>query len=112
MSRAVFLAVVVLLMANNSCTTTRDGSQPIAGVGDYNLSHVEIASLTRNANAGDSDSALRLYRYFEFVALDRPQALQWLERSASLENPEAQRTLGRFYIDDPQSAIVRKPSNG
>jgi TPR repeat protein len=79
----------------------KDDGKPTVGASSFDLEAVEERDLVAKANNHDHEASLRLYRFYDFVKLDRASAIKWLKKSAEDGNPQGQYILGKTYLDDP-----------
>ena len=73
---------------------------PMPGKGRISMS-IDIASMTKDANAGDLEVQLQLAEMYETgfgVPIDRGQAAYWYRKAAEQGSARAQSTLGQIYI--------------
>ena len=95
----LFFTVFSVIMSG--CAMNSAEEQPTTGALSFDLTSAEVSDLTEKAQSGDSAASLRLYRFYDFVKLDRDSALRWLRKSAQDGNPQGQYILGKTYMDDP-----------
>ena len=71
---------------------------PVSTGSTYNLDPQEIHKIQERAENGEIDSILRLYRYFEFVALDEQSSTAWLIKAAKAGHAVSQFNLAHYYL--------------
>lgn len=67
--------------------------QPTSTVTTFSLKDEQKVELEINADAGNAESAFRLYLYFAFAVRDDRKSEEWLLRSAEMDHSTAQYTL-------------------
>lgn len=102
------LSLLILAISCLSCVMSNRDDQPVTGASSFDLEPREERALIARSNGGDNEASLRLYRYYDFVKLDRPTALKWLMKSAKDENPQSQYILAKFLLDDPKLRNVKQ----
>jgi len=101
MKKPGLIIVVIVTIITTSCTMSSSDNTPMPGVNSLNICEADLVSLIEKAKDGDSGASLRIYRFYDFVKLDRIKAIFWLKKSAEDGNPQAQFILGKIYRDDP-----------
>ncbi len=94
------LLFVIAFLALAGCLMNHNDEQPTTGALSFYLSDSELSNLKDKARCGDSAASLRLYRFYDFVELDRSLALQWLKKAAQDGSPQGQYILGKTYLND------------
>jgi len=95
-----YAAVVAALLSGCESTGMTPKQRPLAGVSAFDLSKDQELGLITDASAGNAEAAFRLYKYYDFVVLNKPKALVWLTRAAELEHPQAQYVLAKLLTQD------------
>ena len=75
----------------------------VSGAIDFNLSNEEINKYKILASSGNTEAANRLFRYYNIVALNYPEAIKWLTVAAENGDPLSQYNLGNLYSVPPLS---------
>ena len=86
---------LVSLSALGGCVTDR----PLAGNGSLDRSPAELATLEKEAAAGNGEAAYIIAQYYGFVALDDVLERRWLERAAALHWRPAVASLGNALVE-------------
>jgi hypothetical protein len=77
--------------------------------GVMDLKHItagDIPGLEREALAGDGAVALRLANYYDFVQLDYPRAMYWMQISAEDGSSIGQHNYAHMLADDQRASAM------
>jgi len=80
---------------------SRADEHPVSTAATFFLEEKEVSRLIEEAKQGDSESAFRIYQYYEFSVRDEVKSQQWQQASAVLGNKIAQYNIAlNFYEKD------------
>lgn len=77
------------------------------GTSIFALTDSEIEKLNENCENGNAESALKLYKYYQYFKLDWKKAAQYLNKSATHGNRVAQYNLALFYLNEVPSDFYK-----
>lgn len=63
---------------------------PITPGLSYNFTDEELFEFRKKSEAGDAESSLKLFLFYNFAVRDRLKAAEWLEKAAEQGSPDAQ----------------------
>lgn len=90
----VALLATVLLMRKTSEVVSVGAKEPIAGVKGMDLSEVEERQLLDQAGQGNTEAAVRLGKFYDFVKLNPGKAIFWFRKAAENADVYSQYNLG------------------
>jgi TPR repeat protein len=98
-----YLALIIWgIFCMNVIAASSDGSAM-----DFKHIKVEdIPGFERQALAGDGDVAMRLANYFDFVQLDYPKAMYWMQIAAEDGSPIGQYNYAHMLADDERAGAM------
>ena len=80
---------------------SKSDEHPVSTAATFFLEEKEVSRLIEEARGGNSESALRIYQYYEFSVRDEVKSQQWEQTAAVLGNKTAQYNIAlTFYEKD------------
>jgi len=101
----VTIALVLSACATNSSATSDifPVSPSIGEINSFKIAETEMPVLEKEALYGDSDAALKLYQYSEYVKRDKSESRYWLLMAAQNGSRPAMKRLGDMMQADNSS---------
>ena len=100
----VFLGGLVLgLFVLSSCQSPKTITTNTSNF----LKESEIGNLSQKADAGDTDAAIKLSRYYGFWKFDVEQEIKWMTKAAENGDAGSQYNLGVFYSEGKFADLVK-----
>lgn len=68
----------------------------------------ELPKLISAAKNGELVAAVKLYKHYNFSAMDSEKALTWLNKAAELGDKVSQYNLAHFYLQNGQAELAEE----